>query len=270
MPKRKGIHFTEQDVSHAKIIKEVNVGKTRSTYLLDQLRGETEADIATRFAHGKIYLKKDKFSKGKQRAQRAFFKPLLGRNAEEQRKHGERELQILEKLRNAGAKVIPKAGLVQVGGQVYMAVSPFLRTQNYRSILIPINSYAGQSIPAFLERLRVSRDSKLIKDLATDFSKMVNSGISTSYFDFFSFVRKGETWERFVSDSNHLIDLPFDMTHAYRIAYGIKSVWGKRKFANELNLFKTELFNKITDPKIRAMFEKAFNTSKFMLFFKSS
>jgi hypothetical protein len=71
--------------------------------------------------------------------------------------------------------------------------------------LIPVN--IGNS-PKNLILLNPRKDKKLIKDLATDFAKIVKLGYSPSVIDFWHFYEKGKTMERVIIDYTSLRKRP--------------------------------------------------------------
>ncbi|MFA6268488.1 MAG: hypothetical protein WCW13_03360 [archaeon] len=184
MPNRKGVVFTGKEVAGARILKKLNVGPTRN--------------VGTGFYYGKIYLRRGAFPRGKGFAQRAFFKMLPNKAK------GEEEMAVRRKIEAAGVK-IPKAGVVEIDGKFYLAVQPFLGQRNEVTKIIPINwGVNAESTPTFLTQLSTKKDGALIRNLATDTARIFNAGIFPTYFDFFGFYPKGNSYERVITDTEFL------------------------------------------------------------------
>lgn len=66
--------------------------------------------------------------------------------------------------------------------------------------LFPINSKKRSSHPVFLKKLSVKNDSILIKDLAKDLATIFNLGFVPYAMDFWMFYKKGNSYDRVISD----------------------------------------------------------------------
>ncbi|MFA5764200.1 MAG: hypothetical protein WC915_05330 [archaeon] len=103
-------------------------------------------------------------------------------------------------------------------------------------ILIPVN--IGKT-PKNLMLIDPKKDRKLIKNLATDFAKIVKLGYSPSVIDFWHFYKKGNTMERVIIDYTSLRKRPKD--HNYLVQ-------------NALAIIKENM-----DPSTFQIFNKQFN-----------
>jgi hypothetical protein len=260
MPKRKGIIFSERDVSHITRNKQLDVGKTTTHRYLKELNKSTslENNISPHFFYGKIHFKPNRLLKGKRKAQKVFLKPIIGINLNDQIVNGKREVKIFNKMRKAQLPV-PKAGIVVSNGQAYIAVESFLRKGNSKSILTPINTINGRSTPTFLKKLNVRHHSELIKALAKDLATLSNIGLSTEYFDIHGFYKRQDgSIERIIMDVNHVREYNFDSFPIYSITSEIKKGWRGNWFKKEKKLFVETLLQNVKDPTTRERFRVAF------------
>ncbi len=238
MPKRRGIVFSSEHVRGANISNPINVGETNTIRMMEELGRPVN------FGSGKIYLKRGSFGKGKERAQKAFFKPLFGDNHSGQRNEGERSVRIMDALRLRGLPV-PKAGLIEHHGQLYLAMSPYLRKGGLITKMIPVNTSAGSHTPHFLKTLNVERNADLIRQMAKDTAEIFNAGMYTKAFDFFGFYRKKDgTLARFIMDVDYFYDAqgPMHQKEGVNSMFAdIKSVWKPRRNPAELELFASTM-----------------------------
>jgi hypothetical protein len=272
MPKRRGMLFWGEDISHVTGKKKINVGETTTpTYLKDLNKSMyLNQDVSPHFMYGKIHFRKTSLREGKRKAQRVFLKPVVGSDHKEQRKNAKKEVFFLNILGMEGVPV-PKAGVVNLNGQPYVAMSPFLRKGNSKSVLVPINTKHGHSEPYFLRKLSVRKNSELIQGLARDLAAVANSGLSTNYFDLHGFYKRRDgSFTRIVMDVNHLHREYFDSYSVRSVAAQIKKVWRGPWFKKERQLFVTTLLENIHDRTTRERFRVAFAEVSFWKLLKES
>ncbi len=66
--------------------------------------------------------------------------------------------------------------------------------------IFPINPMKNNTDPIFLKKLLIKKDSVLIKDLAKDLATIFNLGFVPYAMDFWMFYKKGNSYDRVISD----------------------------------------------------------------------
>ncbi len=175
---------------------------------------------------------------------KAVLKHLGTNNA-----NGLRQIRLIEKLRTLGLKV-PKAGLVKINGDYFIAMEPFLTKGQTK--LTPINTQLGTPWPHFLENLTISKNSNLIKNIARDTAIMLNNGIVSTrgVFDFFSFYRrKNGELDRLILDTEELEQIGNIRVAAVSLEScldSIRRVWTPPKYEQQFQFFLQELKNNLS------------------------
>ena len=254
MPGRKGVLLREHHIRGARITTPINVGETNTIRMMGELGRNVN------FASGKLYIRRGALGGGKEKAQPAFFKPLFGPNMEAQNAEGVRAVRIMDRLRERGLPV-PKAGIIEHNGSVYLAMSPYVRKGGSISKFIPINTRPGSHTPHMLASLSAARDSALIRQLGRDTAEILNAGIYTKYFDFFGFYRKKDgSLNRFIMDVDYFYDMHGSGSQkdtVMTLFKDIKSVWKPRKNLAELQLFASAMKKGLESPELRAAVDAA-------------
>ena len=254
MPKRKGIVLNESHVRGVRLSPKMNVGETNTIRMMEELGRKVD------FASGKIYIRRGSLGEGKERAQRAFFKPLFGPNEDSQRSEGARAVRVMNTLRARGLPV-PKAGIVEHQGQLYLAMSPFIRKGGSISKITPINTTPGSHTPHFLGLLNAAKNAELIRSLGRDTAEIINSGMYTKYFDFFGFYKKRDgSVDRIIMDVDYFYDMQGRTNQKGAISSlfrDIKSVWKPKRSAAELALFSSAMKERLESQELRQAVDEA-------------